>query len=56
MKRYLTTAALLLVLATSTLAQDRQDPRPNAESLLHRIIRVIKHVIEPLDQVSPPHP
>jgi hypothetical protein len=58
MKRSIATAVLVILCSTSVFAAPRNEPSSPGSGVLNRIVRIIKHIVQPLDDiiVSPPHP
>jgi hypothetical protein len=52
-RRYL--AILLLFVSTSAIASPGDDV-PRDRGLIARIVRFVKHLTQPLDELSPPRP
>ena len=58
-KRHIATAALVILCSTTVFAAPRNESQSSPFSrVLDRIVHVIKHIVQPLDDisVSPPHP
>jgi uncharacterized protein YggT (Ycf19 family) len=57
-KRHIATAVLVILCSTTIFAAPRNEPQSPFSNALDRIVRVIKHIVQPLDDisVSPPHP
>jgi hypothetical protein len=58
-KRHIATAVLVILCSTTIFAAPRTEPQSSPFSrALDRIVRVIKHIVQPLDDISasPPHP
>jgi hypothetical protein len=58
-KRHIATAVLVILCSTTVFAAPRSEPQPSSFfRALDRIVHVIKHIVQPLDDiiVSPPHP
>jgi len=58
MKRSIAIAVLVVLCSTSVFAAPKTDPSSPNSGVINRIVRIIKHVILPLDDIiwSPPHP
>jgi hypothetical protein len=57
-KRHIATAVLVILCSTTIFAAPRIEPQSSFSRTFDRIVRVIKHIVQPLDDigVSPPHP
>ena len=58
-KRHIATAVLVILCSTTVFAAPRNEPQSSPFfRILDRLVNVIKHIVQPLDDisVSPPHP
>jgi len=58
-KRHIAAAVLVILCSTAVFAAPRSEPEPSLFfRTLDRLVHVIKHIVQPLDNisVSPPHP
>jgi hypothetical protein len=57
-KHHLATAVLVILCSTTIFAAPRSEPQSPFSGMFDRIVRVIKHIVQPLDDfgISPPHP
>jgi|GEM_PF-3315723 len=58
-KRHVAIAILVILCSTTVFAAPKSEPQPSQFfQALDRIVHVIKHIVQPLDNisVSPPHP
>lgn len=58
MKRSIATAVLVILCSTSVFAAPRNESSSPRSGVFDRIVRIIKHIVQPLDDISasPPHP
>jgi hypothetical protein len=58
-KRHIATAVLVVLCSTGVFAAPRNEPQSSPVSrALDRLVQIIKHIVQPLDDISasPPHP